>query len=180
MVVALVLAGASAAVVIRLPAQGAASADVTRLLSVAERIPPGSTFLALEYAASGRAGIPTPFAMSPADWRYVWAAGGVDVGHYEAVHPYFQVSFAGGPRPTAEDRSLARWHGADTAVVGLAAARNRLDDVVVLGLDRAPPPVRTAAATRQVLDELSAHYERVVLPGSTGTVALWRAVPGVG
>ena len=105
-------------------------------------------------------------------------AQSVDVGHYEAVHPYFQVTFAGGPDLRRQIDPTLRGLERFPPVVDLAAARGRLDYVVVVGLDRGTERVRTAPATRRALEELSAHYARVDGGRAPALVTLWRALPG--
>jgi hypothetical protein len=177
-VVALLVVGSSAAVVLRLPDQRAASDETAALLSVADRLPAGSTVLVLQYART--AAPEAPDLLRHASSRLALHAGDVDVGHYEAVHPYFQVTFTGGP--DLRRRVDPTLYGLERVppVVDLAAARGELDFVVVVGLDRAGARVRESPATQAVLAELSEHYESVVEPGPPTSVTLWRASPGDG
>jgi hypothetical protein len=177
-VVTLLVLGSSAAVVARLPAEHAASAEVAALLAVSDRIPPGSTLLVLQYARTTPHGSPDPLRHESS--RLALRAQSVDVGHYEAVHPYFQVSFAGGPDLRRQIDPTLRGLERFPPVVDLAAARGRLDYVVVVGLDRATERVRTAPATQRALEELSAHYARVDGGRVPALVTLWRALPGAG
>jgi len=172
-VVALFLVGVCTAAVVRLPAQHARSAQVAGLLSVSDRIPPGSTFLVLRYDDFTPGGIPDP--LLHASSRLAVHVAGVDVGHYEAVTPYFQVSFAGGPDLRRRLDPTLNGLERTPPVIDLAAVRGQLDYVLVVGLERAPERVRTAAATREVLSELSAHYHRAVIANRTEPVDLWRA-----
>ena len=176
------VAVASAAALVRLPAQSAAAEEVADLLALAEQVPAGSTVAVLQYDRSvASAGTGSPDPLRHESSRLAVRAGGVDVGHYEAVHDYFQVRFDGPPYlrerldPDPQLRGLERI----PPLVDLPAVRGDLDAVVVLGLDRADGDVRRAARTRAVTAELSVHYTAVATSPS-GLAVLWRADPRSG
>jgi hypothetical protein len=178
----LLVVAASAAAATRLPAEFVAADEVAELLSLAEQIPPGSTIAVLQYdrsVVSPVTGVPDPLRHESS--RLAIRAGGVDVGHYEAVHDYFQVRFDGPPylRQRLDADPQVRGLERIPPVVDLAAVRGDLDAVVVLGLNRADPDVRRAAGTRAVTAELSAHYAQVAASPS-GLAVLWRADPASG
>jgi hypothetical protein len=58
--------------------------------------------------------------------------------------------------------------------VRLAAGRGLLDYVVVVGLDRAAPQVRSAPQTQAVLRELTANYQPVKVSSPAGLASVWR------
>ncbi|WNV74564.1 hypothetical protein [Geodermatophilus sp. DSM 44513] len=178
----LLVTAASAAALARLPAQAAAAGEVGELLALAEHVPAGSTVAVLQYDRSvvwpGR-GSPDPLRHESS--RLAVRAGGVDLGHYEAVYDYFQVRFTGAP-------SLRQRLDADPDVRGLEqippavdlpAVRGELDAVVVLGLARADADVRRTQGARAVTEELAAHYSAVATSPS-GLAVLWRAERGSG
>ncbi|HEX2073436.1 MAG TPA: hypothetical protein VHF92_06595 [Geodermatophilus sp.] len=169
-----VVAAASAAVLVRLPVQAQAAADVRELLSVAEEIPPGSTFVVLQYTRGAGAVPGAPDPLRHESSRLAVRTGGVDLGHYEAVQPYFQVEFVG---PRLRERLDPGLSGLERLPprVELDAVRGELDYVLVVGLDRAGRRVRESARTRAVAAELAAHYERVATSAPTGLVEVWRA-----
>ena len=178
----LLVTAASAAALARLPAQTAAAEEVGELLALAEQIPPGSTVAVLQYDRSvAWPGSGSPDPLRHESSRLAVRAGGVDVGHYEAVHDYFQVRFDGAPslrqRMDADpgQRGLERL----PPLVDLPAVRGDLDAVVVLGLERAGDDVRQAERTRAVTEELGAHYAPV-LTSPSGLAVLWRAAPASG
>ncbi len=178
----LLVAAASAAALGRLPTQTAAAAEVGELLSLAEEIPAGSTVAVLQYdrsVASPRNGTPDPLRHESS--RLAVRAGGVDVGHYEAVHDYFQVRFDGPPylRQRLDTDPQLRGLERIPPAVDLPAVRGDLDAVVVLGLDRADADVRRAEQTRAVIAELRTHYTQVATSPS-GLAVLWRADPPSG
>jgi hypothetical protein len=183
-VAAVLVAASCAAVVVRLPGESAASRDVTELLSVAPQLRPGSVLVVLDYIRALPSGSlvrhDAPDALRHESSRLALRAGGVDVGHYEATTPYFQVTFDGGPQVRSridEDNGLERV----PPRVDLPAVRDDLDYVVLVGLAEAPRSVRTAANTAAVLRELSAHYRRVAISSPTGLVEVWqtdRRAPG--
>jgi len=182
LVVPLVLVAASAAVLVRLPAQAAAARDTEELLSVASELAPGSTFAVLQYVRSGRAG-ESPTGVPPDPLRHESSrlavrARAVDVGHYEAATPYFQVTFSGGPDVRGRlDPGRAGLERIPPRV-RLPAVRGDLDYVLVVGLDRAGDRTRAAPATSAVLDELAGHYSRVATSFPTGLVQVWRVDDG--
>jgi hypothetical protein len=171
---AVLLVAASASVGVRLPEQATQAREVSEFLSVAPVLRPGSTFVALQYVPFTRLGAGGPDPVRHEASRLAVRTGTVDVGHYEAGSPYFQVAFIGSPSILA---------GLQHAPVGLewfpprvdlAAVRGRLDYVLLVGLDRAGPGVRSAERTRRVLAELAAHYDLVAASRPTGMVTVWR------
>jgi hypothetical protein len=178
----LLVAAASAAALGRLPAQAAAADEVGELLALAEQIPPGSTVAVLQYDRSvvwPGTGSPDPLRHESS--RLAVRAGGVDVGHYEAVHDYFQVRFDGPPYLRQRLDADPELHGLERIppVVDLPAVRGDLDAVVVLGLDRAGEDVRRDEGTQEVTAELRTHYAQVATSPS-GLAVLWRAAPPSG
>ncbi|RBY82021.1 hypothetical protein DQ238_05250 [Geodermatophilus sp. TF02-6] len=178
---AVLVLAASVAALGRLPAQAAAADEVAELLSVAHDIPPASTLVVLHYQRSvAWAGRGSPDPLRHESSRLAVRAGGVDVGHYEAVQAYFQVHFA--VTPGVRQRMDPALSGLEQVppVVDLAAVRGELDYVVVVGLDRASAGVRDAQCTRAVTAELADHYTPVATSAPTGLVTLWRAAPSSG
>jgi hypothetical protein len=178
----LLVAASSAAALGRLPAQATAADEVGELLALAEQIPQGSTVAVLQYdrsVVSPGTGSPDPLRHESS--RLAVRVGGVDVGHYEAVHDYFQVHFDGPPylRQRLDADPQLRGLERIPPVVDLPAVRGDLDAVVVLGLDRADADVRRAGGTRAVSAELRTHYTQVATSPS-GLAVLWRADPPSG
>jgi hypothetical protein len=178
----LVLA-ASTAVLIRLPTELRDQRYAAEVLSVAADLPPGSTFAVLRF--SGHQAALAPLDGEPNPLRHLSSrlaveVGGVDVGHYEAIYPYFQVRFRDGSVREAVDPGL---NGLDKVPpsVDLLEADGRLDAVLVVGLDEAEPWVRDARRTAHVLDDLHAAYEEVAGSRPEGHVSVWRLrEPGAG
>jgi len=182
---AVLVVAASAAVVIRLPAQAGAARQDRELMSVAGAIPAGSDFLVLRYSGTPAPVLPvssrTPDFLRHESSRLAIRSQSADVGMYEAETPYFQVSFDGGPdvsrRIAAQPADLEK----RPPRVDLRAARGLVDYVLVVGLDAAPPAVRSAPQTRAVLAELTGHYQEVAVSSPSGLVSVWRfrgAQPG--
>jgi hypothetical protein len=104
----------------------------------------------------------------------------VDVGHYEAVYPYFQVRFRDGSVRDAVDPGRDGLEEVPPSV-DLLEADGRLDAVLVVGLRDAEPWVRDARRTAHVLADLRAGYEEVAVSGPDGHVSVWRLrTPGGG
>jgi hypothetical protein len=171
----LVLA-ATAAALVRLPTQLADQREAAELLSVAAVLPEGTTFAVLRFA--GHEAALAPLAGEPDPLRHLSSrlaveVGGVDVGHYEAVYPYFQVRFLPGSVREVVDPGL---DGLDEVPpwVHLGAAGDRLQYVVVVGLDRAEDWVRSAHRTAGVLADLRAHYAQVTESTPTCECSVWR------
>jgi hypothetical protein len=171
----LVLA-ASAAVLVRLPTELRDQRNAAEVLSAAADLPPGSTFAVLRF--SGYEAALAPLEGEPNPLRHLSSrlaveVGGVDLGHYEAVFPYFQVRFLAGSVRAAVDPGL---DGLDEVPpsVDLLAAGGRPQAVVVVGLDEAEPWVRDARRTAHVLADLRAGYEQVAGSGPAGHVSVWR------
>jgi hypothetical protein len=175
----LLVVAASAAVLARLPAQAAAAGDTEELLSVAGAIPAGSDLVVLRYSRSAGGPLPidphsAPDYLRHESSRLAIRAGSADIGLYEAETPYFQVSFAGGPevwrRIVPDPADLEK----QPPAVDLAAGRGLLDYVVVVGLSRAGPQVRSAPQTQAVLRELTANYQLVKVSSPSGLTSVWR------
>lgn len=172
----LLVLAATAAVLVRLPPQLADERLAQDFLAVAPAVPAGSTFAVLRFAGDEPA--PAPVAGAPDPLRHLSSrlavdVGGVDVGHYEALYPYFQVRFAPDGVRAAIDPGL---DGLDAVPpwVHLGEAGGRLTYVLVVGLDRAEDWVRSAHRTAGVLADLRAHYVQVAVPEPTGDVSVWR------
>jgi hypothetical protein len=173
--VALVLA-ATAATLVRLPTQLADERLAAEVLSVADVIPQGSTFAVLRFAGHPAAVVPRsgePDPLRHLSSRLAVEVGGVDVGHYEAIYPYFQVQFLPDGVRQAIDPGF---DGLDAVPpwVHLDSAHSRLQYVLVVGLDRAAGWVRTAQRTAGVLADLRDRYVQVAQSGPSGEVSVWR------
>jgi len=171
----LVLAAIAGALV-RLPTQLADQRTAAELLSVASVLPPGATFAVLRY--TGHRAVLAPLDGEPNPLRHLSSrlaveVGGVDVGNYEAVFPYFQVRFPPGSVREVIDPGL---HGLDAVPpwVHLSAAGARLPYVVVVGHPRAGDSVRSAERTAGVLADLRAHYAQIATSRPSGDVSVWR------
>jgi hypothetical protein len=173
---AVLVIAATAAALVRLPTELADQRLAAELLSVADVIPPGSTFAVLRFAGHQAALAPLkgePDPLRHLSGRLAVEVGGVDVGHYEAIYPYFQVRFTDDGVRQAIDPGL---DGLDAVPpwVHLGAAGNRLQYVLVVGLNRAEPWVRSAQRTTRVLADLRASYVEVAQSGPSGDVSVWR------
>ncbi|SDX66413.1 hypothetical protein SAMN05661080_00739 [Modestobacter sp. DSM 44400] len=168
---------ATAAVLVRLPSQLHDQRDAAEVLSVAADLPAGATFAVLRFSGNRDGVAPVPGGPDPL--RHLSSglavrAQGVDIGHYEAIYPYFQVRFADGAElRRALDPGL---DGLDAVPpwVHLAAVTGRLDYVLVVGLDRAQGWVRHAQRTTRVLADLRAGYVEVARSHPSGHVSVWR------
>jgi hypothetical protein len=172
----LVLA-ATAAALVRLPTQLADQRQAAELLSVADVLPEGTTFAVLRFAGHQAALAPLrgePDPLRHLSSRLAVEVGGVDVGHYEAVFPYFQVRFS--PDPGVRRAIDPGLDGLDEVPpwVHLPAAGDRLQYVLVVGLDQAEDWVRSAHRTAGVLADLRARYVQVARSGPSGYVSVWR------
>jgi hypothetical protein len=167
---------ASAAVLVRLPTELRDQRYAAEVMSVAADLPAGSTFAVLRF--SGYEAALAPLDKEPNPLRHLSSrlaveVGGVDIGHYEAVYPYFQVRFRDGSVRSAVDHRLEQLDQVPPSV-DLLDAGGRLDAVLVVGLDDAEPWVRDARRTAHVLDHLRAGYEEVAVSGPDGHVSVWR------
>jgi hypothetical protein len=172
----LVLA-ATAAALVRLPTQLADERRAAELLSVAGDIPPGATFAVLRFAGHEAALAPLegePDPLRHLSSRLAVEVGGVDLGHYEALYPYFQVRFT--PDPGVREAIDPGLDGLDAVPpwVHLDAAGDLLPYVLVIGLDRAEDWVRSAHRTAGVLADLRAGYVQVAESTPSGDVSVWR------
>ena len=177
LVAGLLVLAATAAALVRLPTQLQDERTADELLSVAADIPPGSTFLVLHLDPYEPALAPLPRAPDPlrhVSSRLAIEAGAVDVGHYEAAFPYFQVRFTAEPGIRAAIDPEREGVERVPPTVDLPAAGRDLDYVVVAGLDRAPGWVRSDDRTSQVLDDLRSGYEEVAVSGPSGYATVWR------
>ena len=136
------------------------------------------------WLGAGIAGTPGRAALAPVrgepnplrhlSSRLAVEVGGVDVGHYEAIYPYFQVRFT--PDPGVRQAIDPGLDGLDAVPprVHLPAAGGRLQYVLVVGLDQAAGWVRSAHRTAGVLADLRAGYEQVAMSAPSGYVSVWR------
>jgi hypothetical protein len=177
LVAGLLVLAATALALVRLPTQLQDERTADELLSVAADVPAGSTFLVLHLDRYEPALAPLPRA--PDTLRHVSSrlaieAGAVDVGHYEAAFPYFQVRFTAEPGIRAAIDPEREGIEQVPPTVDLPAAGRDLDYVVVAGLDRAPDWVRSDDRTSALLDDLRAGYEEVAVSGPSGYASVWR------
>jgi hypothetical protein len=174
---AVLVLAATAAALVRLPTQLADERRAAELLSVAGDVPPGATFAVLRFAGHQAALAPLrgePDPLRHLSSRLAVEVGGVDLGHYEALYPYFQVRFRSDPGVRwAVDPGL---DGLDAVPpwVHLDAAGDRVQYVLVVGLDRAEDWVRSAHRTAGVLADLRAGYVQVAASEASGDVTVWR------
>jgi hypothetical protein len=168
---------ATAAVLVRLPTQLRDQRDAAEVLSVAADLPAGATFAVLRFSGNRTGMAPTRGGPDPLRHLSSGLAArvqGVDVGHYEAIYPYFQVRFAHGAQLRRTlDPGL---DGLDAVPpwVDLPAVAGQLDYVLVVGLDRAQSWVRYAQRTTRVLADLRAGYDEVDRSQPSGYVSVWR------
>jgi hypothetical protein len=177
--VVLVLAATTAALV-RLPTQLADQRTAAEFLSVAGDLPPGAVFAVLRFSGHEASLAPLKGAPDPLrhlSSRLAVAAGAVDVGHYEAIYPYFQARFLPGSVRETIDPGLNGLERIPPSL-HLDAAGNRLQYVLVVGLDRAEGWVRSAHRTAGVLADLRAGYVQVATSGPSGYVSVWRLRDG--
>jgi hypothetical protein len=178
LVAGLLVLAATAAALVRLPTQLQDERTADELLSVAADIPAGSTFLVLHLDGYAPALAPLPRAPDPlrhVSSRLAIEAGAVDVGHYEAAFPYFQVRFTAEPGIRAAIDPAREGIEEVPPTVDLPAAGSDLDYVVVAGLDRAADWVRSDDRTSGLLDDLRAGYEQVAVSGPSGYASVWRS-----
>ncbi len=172
--VAVLLAGAVVLVGVRLPTEVRYQRDVAELLSVAPDVPLRSTLVAVRLVRTGPVG---PDARNTARDPLRHQAGrlavlrdGVDVGHYQAVTPYFPVRWDPATDPR---RSLQRGAAGLELVppeVDLAAGP---DVVLLIGRGRAAPGVLASPPVAQLLRQLEAGYRRTAVSGRSGLVEVW-------
>ncbi|MGY1841291.1 MULTISPECIES: hypothetical protein [unclassified Modestobacter] len=168
---------ATALVLVRLPTQAHDQRVAAEVLSAAEDLPLGSTFAVLwfdRYEAQLAPLESGPDPLRHLSSRIAVRAGGVDVGHYEAVFPYFQVRF---PEPSVRSALDPGLDGLEDVPpqVDLAAAAGRLDHVLVVGWDDAAERVRTDPAAVEVMADLREGFRKVADSTPDGLVSVWRA-----
>ena len=172
--VAVLLAGAVALVGVRLPTEVRFQREVGELLSVAPQVPRGSTIAAVRLVRTGPVG---PDARNTARDPLRHQAGriavlrdGVDVGHYQAVTPYFPVRWSPATDPR---RSL------EVGPTGLELVPPFVDlaagpqVVLLVGRDRAEPAVLAQPSVARVLAQLEAGYRRAAVSSRSGLVEVW-------
>ena len=182
LVAGLLVLAATAATLVRLPTQLQDERVADELLSVAADVPPGSTFLVLHFDPHESVLAPLPReadTLRHVSSRLAMEVGGVDVGHYEAAFPYFQVRFTAEPGIRAAIDPEREGIERVPPTVDLPAAGRDLDYVVVAGLDQAPDWVRSDDRTARVLTDLRAGYDEVAVSGPSGYASVWRlrAIP---
>ena len=173
--VAVLLAGAVALVGVRLPTEVRFQREVAELLSVAPDVPVGSTLVAVRLVRTGPVGEDARnTARDPLRHeagRIAVLRDGVDVGHYQAVTPYFPVRWdpATDPRRGLE-RGLA---GLELVppVVDLTAGP---DVVLLIGRDRARPEVLADPAVGRALAQLDRLYRPTAVSARSGLVEVWQ------
>lgn len=178
-VVAVVLGAALALTLLRVPTEVRFQRDVAELLSVAPAVPRGSTLVRLQLwrpqpvggGVAGRNRFRDPLRHETS--RLAVLAGGVDAGHYEAVLPYFPVRFRPERDPRrALDPTLRELDRVPPGI-DLAAARDLVDVVVVVGRRRAAPEVLASPAAQRALADLTASYRLAATSARTGLAEVW-------
>jgi hypothetical protein len=172
---ALVLA-ATAAVLIRLPTQLHDQRVAAEELSIADDLEPGSTFAVVRFTRYSAQ--VDPLESGPDPLRHLSSgiavrADGVDVGHYEAVFPYFQVRFV---EPSVRSRLDPGLDGLEhlPPSVDLPAVAGQLDYVVLVGWADAPASVRQDPGVLRLMADLRAGYRQVATSSPSGVVNLWK------
>ncbi|WP_222265164.1 hypothetical protein [Modestobacter marinus] len=173
---ALVVA-ATAAVLVRLPTQLHDQRVAADVLSVADDLPPGAT-LAVLWFTPYRAQV-APLESGPDPLRHVSSglavrARGVDVGHYEAVFPYFQVRFVEPSLRSRLDPELAGLEDVPPSV-DLPAVSGELDYVLLVDWEDASASVRADPDVVALMADLRSGYRPVPTSSQAGTVALWES-----
>jgi hypothetical protein len=173
---ALVVA-ATAAVVVRLPTQLHDQRVAAEVLTVADDLAPGST-LAVLWFSRYRAQV-APLESGPDPLRHVSSglavrARGVDIGHYEAVFPYFQVRFV---EPSLRSRLDPELTGLEAVPpsVHLPAVSGELDYVLLVDWEDASASVRADPDAVALMADLRSGYRPVPTSSTAGTVALWES-----
>jgi hypothetical protein len=172
---ALVLA-ATALVLVRLPTQLHDQRVAAEVLSVADDMQPGSTFAVVRFTRYSAQ--VAPLASGPDPLRHLSSgiavrADGVDVGHYEAVFPYFQVRFV---EPSVRSRLDPGLDGLEhlPPSIDLPAVAGQLDYVVLVGWADASASVRQDPDVLALMSDLRAGYRKVATSSPTGVVNLWK------
>jgi hypothetical protein len=105
--------------------------------------------------------------------RLAVLAGSVDAGHYEAVLPYFPVRFRPGLDPRrALDPTLRELDRVPPGI-DLAAARELVDVVIVLGRRRASEQVLASPQAQRALADLTASYRLAATSTRSGLAEVW-------
>jgi hypothetical protein len=177
-VVALVLGAGLALALLRVPTEVRYQRDVAELLTVAPAVPPGSTLVRLQLwrpepvggRVVGRNRFRDPLRHETS--RLAVLADSVDVGHYEAVLPYFPVRFRPENDPRrALDPTLRELDRVPPGI-DLAAARDLVDVVVVVGRPQASAEVLASPQAQQALADLTASY-RLSHTSERGLAEVW-------
>ena len=172
--VALLLVAAAGLIALRLPTDLRYQRDVAELVSVAPHVPRGATLVTLRLWRDAPVG---PDARNRArdplrhqGGRVAVLRDGVDVGHYQAITPYFPVRFRSASNPRA---------ALDPDRQGLEQVPPRVDltwgpDVVLLvGRSRATPEVLASPGAAALLADVSSSYRRVATSAPSGLVEVW-------
>jgi hypothetical protein len=178
-VVAAVLGVGLALALLRVPTETRYQRDVAELLSVAPAVPRGSTLVRLQLWRPEPAGGPVAGRNRFRDplrhqtSRLAVLAGSVDAGHYEAVLPYFPVRFRPGLDPRrALDPTLRELDRVPPGI-DLAAARELVDVVIVLGRRRASEQVLASPQAQRALADLTASYRLAATSTRSGLAEVW-------
>jgi hypothetical protein len=164
----------------RLPTQKRYDRLVSEYLTVEQKIPPGSTLVALRYAVFGpplgyeRFRQVDPLAHEAS--RVAADRGDVDLRHLEGQFAYYPDRFRSDLNELA-----GKYLEVDYPFVPHVdlLEYNRLSGrpvqyVLVVGLNAASPKVRRDPATRAVERQLASDYVRVMVTSPTGLVELYR------
>jgi hypothetical protein len=172
---ALVLA-ATAAVLVRLPTQLHDQRVAAEVLSVADELTPGATLAVLRF--SRYSAQVAPLESGPDPLRHLSSglavrARGVDVGHYEALFPYFQVRFV---EPSVRSRLDPELVGLEKVPpsVDLPAVSGQLDYVLLVDWEDVSPSAGADPDVVGLMADLRAGY-RQVSTSPAGTVSLWES-----
>ncbi len=178
-VVAVVLGVGLGLTLLRVPTEVRYQRDVAELLSVAPAVPRGSTLVRLQLWRDPPAGGPVAGRNRFRDplrhetSRLAVLAHSVDAGHYEAVLPYFPVRFRAGEDPRRALDPTLRQLDRIPPGIDLAAARDLVDVVVVVGRRRATPRVLEQPEAQQALADLAASYRLTATSTRTGLAEVW-------
>ncbi|MBW3641261.1 MAG: hypothetical protein KY451_15765 [Actinobacteria bacterium] len=162
---------------LRVPTEIRYQRDVAEMLSVAAKIPQGSTMLSLQLwrdpAVGGPVGNQFRDPLRHQAGRLAVLLDGVDVGHYEATLDYFPTRFrAGNDLRRRIDPSLTGLNRIPPAI-DLAAGSEDIDAVLVIGREQAGPALLARPDTQRLLRDLAADYERTAVSERSGLVEVW-------